>query len=122
MPVVVMRLLKYQGAVTPTDLNVETTVIEVPAQEDAYMVEGYLDLGNLSTGDAVVITEYIAVDGTNYRIFGTAGAQGPQAEPVLRFHTKTLHPAMKYRITITQTAGTVKSFPYAFTVEVLGEV
>ncbi|MEM4976794.1 MAG: hypothetical protein QXT64_05680 [Desulfurococcaceae archaeon] len=122
MPVIVKKLEKYQDTVTPPGLNEETTIIVVTPQENVYLVEGYLDLGNLDVGDAVVITEYVAVDGVNYRVFGTAGAQGPQAEPVLRFHTKTLHPLMKYKLTLTQTSGTVRSFPYAFIVEVLGEL
>jgi len=118
--IVVASKTRYSGTVTPTDLDVETTVVEIPAQADDYLVEGYIDLSQLAEGDEVVIKEYIAVDGVNYREFCTVTYTGPVAEPVVRFHTKTLLYNMKYKVTITQTGGTLKSFPYGFILEVLG--
>jgi hypothetical protein len=102
-------------------LNTETTVIEITAQSDDYMVEGWIDLGNLASGDTVVIREYVAVDGTNYRLFiPPTTYNGPVDAPAIRFHTKQLTYNMKYKVTITQTAGTLRSFPYGFILEVLG--
>jgi len=87
------------------------------------MVEGYVDLSALASGDEVEIREYIAVDGVNYRLFiGPVTYSGPVPEPVKRFHTKTMLYNMKYKVTITQTAGTLRSFPYGFVLEVLGVV
>jgi hypothetical protein len=102
-------------------LNTETTVVEITAQSDDYIVEGWIDLGALASGDAVTIREYVAVDGTNYRTFATVPYSGPVSDPIIRFHSKQLVYSMKYKVTITQTSGTtLKSFPYGFILEVLG--
>jgi hypothetical protein len=120
MPVVVATKTRYSGTTTPTALNAETTVVEVGAQNDDYIVEGWLDLGNLVDGDTVIIKEYVAVDGVNYRLFTQARVDGPVPEPAVRFHAKLLGYNMKYKVTITQVAGTPRSFPYFFILEVLG--
>jgi hypothetical protein len=122
VPVIVASKTRYGGTVTPSGLNVETVVVGIPAQSDDYLVEGYIDLSALASGDTVVIREYIAVDGQNYRTFATVTYSGPVSDPVIRFHTKTLLASMLYRVTITQTSGTLRSFPYGFVVEVMGTV
>jgi hypothetical protein len=120
MPVVVESKSRFYGTVTPSDLNVETTVVEVGAQSDDYIVEGYIDVSRLQTGDALEIREYIAVDGTNYQLFLRTTLNGPVSEPVIRFHAKNLVFLMKYKVTIVQTSGSLKGFPYGFVLEVLG--
>jgi hypothetical protein len=120
MPVVIQSKTRYTGSVTPSALNTETTVVEITAQSDDYIVEGFIDLGALASGDAVVIKEYIAVDGTNYRLFSQVTYNGPVSEPIIRFHSKQLTYNMKYKVTITQTSGTLRSFPYGFLLEVMG--
>ena len=122
MPVVVASKTRYSGVVTPVDLNVETVVVDIPAQADDYLVEGYIDLSQLAPGDEVVVREYVAVDGVSYRLFVQVAYAGPVDEPVVRFHTKTLLYSMKYRVTVTQTAGVLRGFPYGFVLEVLGTV
>lgn len=122
MPIIVKTKTSKTGTVTPSDLNVETTVFEITAQGDDYLVEGYIDLSALQSGDQVVIKEYIAVDGTNYRLFSQVTLDGPVSEPIIRFHTKMFVSTMKYKVTITQTQGTVRSFPYGYILEVLGEM
>jgi len=119
VPVRIGAKYDYTGTVTPSALNAETTVVEVGAQSDDYIVEGWLDVSALASGDALVVTEYVAVDGTNYRVFAQVSLSGAQPFPVLRFHAKLLHKNMKYKATINQTAGTLRSFPYAFVVQVL---
>jgi hypothetical protein len=101
-------------------LNTETTVVEIEAQSDDYIVEGYIDLGALASSDTINIKEYIAVDGVNYRLFAQASYSGDVSEPIVRLHTKQLLYNMKYKVTITQTSGTLRSFPYGFILEVLG--
>ena len=120
MPVVIVSKTRYAGTVTPGDLNVETVIVEIPPQADDYLIEGYIDLSNMRAGDIVVVKEYIAVDGENYRLFAQATYSGVQPEPIIRFHTKTLLHDMKYKVTITQTTGTPKSFPYKFILEIMG--
>ncbi|RLB79796.1 MAG: hypothetical protein DRH17_13155 [Deltaproteobacteria bacterium] len=119
-PVVIASKTPYSGSVTPTDLNVETTVIEITGESDDYIVEGYIDLSQMQSGDEVEVREYIAVDGTNYRIFLKATFSGVQEQPVVRFHAKTLLSSMKYKVTLIQRAGTLRTFPYSFIKEVMG--
>ncbi|MCC6051324.1 MAG: hypothetical protein LM580_11480, partial [Thermofilum sp.] len=94
--------------------------LEIGAQSDDYIVEGYIDVSQLQTDDALEIREYIAVDGTNYQLFLRTTLNGPVSEPVIRFHAKTFIFLMKYKVTIVQTSGTIRSFPYGFVLEVLG--
>jgi len=123
MPVVIASKSRYSGSVTPSALNAETTVLEVIGQSDDYIVEGYIDVSQLASGDVLEIREYIAVDGVNYRLFLKTALSGPVSEPVIRFHAKTLLYNMKYKVTVIQTAGsTPKFFPYGFVVEVMGVV
>ena len=122
MPVIVASKTRLTGTVSIESLNTETTVVEVGPEDDDYMVEGYLDLSQLSSGDILVLREYVAVDGANYALFMSVELRGPLAEPALRVHTRTLLSSMRYRVTVTQTAGTPRSVPYGFIVEVLGEV
>ena len=122
MPVIVASKTRYTGSVTPSALNTETVVVDIGAQSDDYIVEGWIDLGALASGDAVAIREYIAVDGVNYRTYATVSYSGPVSDPIVRFHAKTLTYNMKYRVTVTQTSGTLRSFPYGFVLEVMGAV
>jgi len=120
VPVIVASKTRYSGTVTPSALNTETTVLEITGQSDDFIVEGYLDLSALATGDVLEVREYIAVDGVNYQILYRYSFSGAQSEPVLRLHAKTLLYSMKYKVAIVQTSGTLRSFPYGFLVEVLG--
>jgi hypothetical protein len=120
MPIVVASKARYEGTITPPSLNTEVVVVEVGPENDDYIMEGYIDLSALASGDVVVLAEYIAVDGVNYRPFLNPTLQGPLSESVMRFHSKTILYNMKYKVTIKQTAGTIRSFPYGFVKEVLG--
>jgi len=119
MPVIIYEKKTYSGSVTPSDLNVETTVIEIAGEAEEYMVEGYIDVSQLQSGDSITIREYIAVDGVNYNTYITLTLSDAQQDPVLRFHTKTLLRSMKYKITITQTSGTIRTLKYGFVEEVM---
>jgi hypothetical protein len=120
MPIIVVSKTRYSGSVTPSALNTETTVIEITAQSDDYIVDGWLDLGALASGESVIVREYVAIDGTNYRQFVHPTYTGVVEDPAIRFHTKVFLYNMKYKVTITQTSGTLRSFPYGFLLEVLG--
>jgi hypothetical protein len=120
MPVIIQSKTRYSGIVTPSDLNVETTVIEVDAQQDDYIVEGYIDLSALQSNDNLIVKEYIAVDGANYNLFLTTSYSGTLSNPVIRFHSKQFTYDIKYKVTVTQTSGTPRSFAYRFLLEILG--
>jgi len=122
VPIAIIAKQELKDTVTLTDLNMETTIVEIPPQSDSYIVEGWLDLSALQSGDTAVIKIYIAVDGVNYRTYLTLELHGPLQDPVYRIHAMTLCSTMKYKVTITQTAGTPRSFPYGFVLEVMGSV
>jgi len=121
MPVIISSKSDYTGTITIPSLNTETTVIEVTGQTDDYIVEGYLDLSQLQSGDTLTVTEYIAVDGVNYQQFLSTQYTGPVSMPIIRFHAKTIQKNMKYKVTVNQTSGTTRKIPYGFIVEVLGQ-
>jgi hypothetical protein len=120
MPVIIASKSRYVGNVTPPAKGVETTVIEINPQQDDYIVEGYLDLRNLAPADILQVTEYMAVDGANYGPFLIATFFGSQRQPIVRIHSKMLAYNMKYKLTVTQQEGSLKTIPYAIIVEVLG--
>lgn len=106
-----------QTSISPT-LNVETNVVNFIAQSADYVPEVYLDLANMTTGDTTVVTEYISVDGTNLRIYWQWTFTNAQTMPLLRFHGKLLELGMLYRITVKQTAGTARTYPYSSILQV----
>lgn len=112
MPVRVDSRTIYTGSVTPAALNTETNIVNIATQAEIYMVEGYVDLVNLASGDTLVVKEYISADDVNLRKYGEGSYSGAQGSPIVRFHTKTTKGP--YRVTITQTAGTLKAILYWF--------
>jgi len=119
LPVRIRDKEDYTGSVTPSALNTETTVIEVGGYSDDFIVEGYIDVANLAEGEVLEIREYIAIDGTNYRLFEKAEITGVYETPAIRFHSKLFYKSFKYKVTIIQKSGTLRSFPYAFIVQIL---
>lgn len=121
-PVIITEKLRYAGTVTPLAHFIETTVVEIPAQSDDYIVEGYLDLSFLSTGDTVIVREYMVLDDVKSLLFASVAFSAPVSEPLIRFHTKLIPYNAKYKVTITQTSGTLRQYPYYFVASVLGTV
>ncbi|TDA41334.1 MAG: hypothetical protein DSO07_05125 [Thermoproteota archaeon] len=119
MPVRIAKKLKYQGSVTPSALNTETDIINLSTQSDDFILEGQISLQNLASGDTVVVRIYIAVDGTNRVKSDEMTFNGPVSIPVLRIPATTLAANTQPRITVTQTAGTLRAIPYSFIVQVM---
>jgi len=119
MPVRIRAKQRYQDSVAPTDLNVETDILNLSDQTDDFILEGYISLQNLASGDQVIIKVYLAVDGTNQVLSDKMTFSDVQEIPVVRIPALTLPYNAKPRITITQTAGTVKAFPYAIIVQIM---
>jgi hypothetical protein len=119
MPVRIKLKNRLQGSITPSALNTETDIINLSDQTDDYIVEGQISLQNLASGDTVVIRTYIAVDGTNRVKVDEATFSGAQTIPVVRIPATTVAYNGKFRVTITQTAGTLRAFPYTFIVQVM---
>ena len=102
----------YSGTVTTSPIGSPVVVVDIPNQDEIYIIEGYIDLSAMQDGDSVNIVEYINVDGTNLRTYAKSTFTNAQDEPIIRFHSKLLKNA--YRVEITQTAGDPRSFPYWF--------
>jgi len=119
MPVTINSINYASGTLSLSSLNSETAVYQFgPAPSDT-IVEGYISLQNLQTGDIVVITVYISVDGTNYVVYLQNTIAAPVSMPVVRIHTVQLFPNMLMKVTINQISGTPRSYPYYFAAQVL---
>lgn len=118
----VVRIKKkevYRGTVTLTALNTETDVINLGAYEDDIILEGYIDTSALQSGDTITVAIYVAIDGVNRRKLDSFTVDTPLSNPVVHLLSMTLPKDSQPRVTITQTAGTPRSFPYWFIVQVL---
>jgi len=118
-PVRIAFKTRYQGTVTPTALNTETDIINLADQTDDYILEGQVSLQNMASGDAVTIKVYIAVDGTTQVVSDEMSFADAQTIPVVRVVAHTLLYNAKFRVTVTQTAGTLRAYPYSFLVQVM---
>jgi hypothetical protein len=119
MPVRIKSKTRLQGSVTPSALNTETNIVNLADQTDDYIVEGQISLQNLASGDTVVIRTRIAVDGTNQIKSDEMTFTGTQDIPVVRIPALTLAYNAKFRATVTQTAGTLRAFPYTIIYQVM---
>jgi hypothetical protein len=73
----------------------------------------------MASGDTVVTRVYLAVDGTNQVKSDEITFSGAQSIPVVRIPAVTLAYNAKPRITVTQTAGTLRAFPYTVIYQVM---
>jgi hypothetical protein len=131
MSVTIASKTDLSGSITPSGLSSETTIVAPGAQADDYIAEGWVDLSNMQAGDTVVLTEYVSVDGVNYRQNGQGTYTGAQSgganPPIQHFTCKTFFAGsiggakggMLYKVTVNQTGGTVRAFPYSFAVQVM---
>jgi len=119
MPVRIKSKTRLQGSVTPSALGVETDIVNLGDQTDDYIIEGQISLQNMAAGDTVIIRTYIAVDGTNQVKSDEMTFTGAQKIPVVRIPAATLAYNAKFRLTIKQTAGTLRSYPYTIIYQVM---
>jgi len=114
MTVVIKSKDILAGTATPTALGDPVAVVDIPDQPDEYIMEGYIDLSQMLTGDEVVIEEFLAVDGASQKSLGKMVFIDTQDEPIVRFHSKTIKRDGKYKVELTQTKGTLRKYPYYF--------
>jgi hypothetical protein len=119
MPVRIREKKRFKGTATPTELNSETTVIDLPNQADDFILEGQISLQNMQSGDTVILKLYIAVDGENQVLSDNIMFMGAQAIPVVRIPSTTLAYDSKPKITLTQTTGVPRSYPYSIIIQVM---
>jgi hypothetical protein len=122
MPVRIRYKTRYQGSVTPSALNTETNIINLGSQPDDYIVEGYISLKNLASGDTVIIRVYMSADGTTQDKSDEMTFSGPVSIPIVRIPATTLPYNGLFRVTVTQTAGTLRAYPYTFIVQVMEQI
>ena len=89
------------------------------AQTGDYVVESYVDLTNMVSGDSSTITEYVSADGVNSEIYKQDILTGALTAPVYRFHSKLTNKSQLYRVTLDQTVGTGKSYPVTSIMQVM---
>ena len=119
MPVRIKSKTRLQGSVTPSALGVETDIVNLGDQTDDYIIEGQISLQNMAAGDTVIIRTYIAVDGTNQVKSDEMTFTSVQKIPVVRIPAATLAYNAKFRLTITQVNGTLRSYPYTIIYQVM---
>jgi len=119
MPVRIKEKVRSQGSVTPSALDTETDIINLADQDDDYIIEGQIDLSNMASGDEVTIKVYMAVDGVNQRLVDQVTFTGAQTVPIVRVLAHTIPYNGKFRVTITQTAGTLRVFYYTFIYQIM---
>jgi len=119
MPVRIREKVRVQASVTPPALDTETDLINLADQTDDYIIEGQIDVYQLASGDEVVIKVYIAVDGVTQRLSDAMKFSGAQTIPIVRVLALTVAYNAKFRVTITQTAGTLRTFPYTFIYQIM---
>jgi len=76
-------------------------------------------LRNMASGDTVILRSYIAVNGVNQDKADEILFSGSQDIPVVRIPATTLAYNSKPKITITQTSGTLRSFPYTIILQIM---
>lgn len=101
-----------EGSLTADGAEQNVVLDETVGNPSRYL-EGFIDLTNMAGGDTVVIREYISViAGPSYRKYAEETYSGVQALPLLFITTKPARYGL--RVTLQQTAGTYKAYPYQF--------
>jgi hypothetical protein len=104
-------LLKVLRSGTVVADGSEQTLLEYAGAVAA--IGGYVDLGNMEEGDAVVVRVYVKVraDG-EYRLYHSERLEGRQEAPALYILPRVS--GFAYKATLQQVAGAYKSFDYLF--------
>lgn len=79
------------------------------------ILSGFIDLGSMEAGDNLTIRQYIKLIG-NWRLYADESYAGVQIQPALYITNKTANNIV--RITLEQTMGTYRNFPYEFSREI----
>lgn len=92
-----------------TEQTIDTLTPAAPG-----VVFWYIDLENMVSGDTVVIRERVDVDGDGtYEIFNTYTYTDAQVAPVISQSENLMtDTGLPVRITLEQTAGTNRSYPW----------
>jgi len=99
-----------EGTLSPAALGTEYDVVVSEVGVSHYL-EGWIDLSAMAAGDAVEIAYYVSlVTPVSYKLYAKETYSDAQAIPAL--HIVTLPARYGIKVTLKQTAGTLRSFPY----------
>lgn len=98
------------GSLTAT--GAENTVVEYEENE-TFKVQGWINLKNMVAGDTVTIRQYFQTSlETELTLFAQRTYKGVQSQPLI--HVTPREILKKVKVTLQQTSGTLKTFPYEF--------
>jgi hypothetical protein len=96
-----------------TAYSEETVIQDELSGNPPRFLEGYIDLSSLTTGDTIIVRQYIKITPAgSYIKYAEETYSGPQDLPLLYIVTKPCRYGI--RITVTQTAGTSKELVFQF--------
>jgi len=101
-----------EGTLSPAVLGTEYDVAKSEVGVSHYL-EGWIDVSEMAAGDEVVITYYVSlVTPVAYKKYASETLSGVQDNPA--FHLVTRPARYGIKVTLNQTAGTLRSFPFQF--------
>ena len=115
MVVVISDYVEETGTHTPSQIGVEETVWRYESSAPA-QIQGFLNTMNMVDEDVIIIREYISfVHPVVYQLLTERTLFGKQKEPL--WLCKLLWVPRGYKITLTQTIGSPKAYPYYFVIQ-----
>jgi len=103
---------RFRGTLVVSGIGVEYTIVEFPDMDKDYIVAGLIDSSSMDETDAVEISLYMAVDGVNRRCVYKSTYHNTYPEEVIYLRPTMAPRDGKVKITLKQTSGTPKSFPF----------
>ncbi len=86
----------------------EQTVTEA---NEPMRFSGYISLGQMQAGDSIVLRQYVELAGT-YEKYAEETYSDAQSVPMIYFTPKEVASSLK--VTLEQTVGTFREFPFKF--------
>jgi len=102
----------FGGTVRISSIDMEYTLADFPKMNTDYIVVGYIDASSMDAGDEIEIKAYVSVDGVNRRCLYKERYSNLGEEVAIYIKPFIVHKDGRALITIKQTSGLPKSFPY----------
>ncbi|MEO2151346.1 MAG: hypothetical protein ABGW50_01645 [Thermococcus sp.] len=119
MPYVIQNINVYSGTATLT-VGTETEIVSItPSGNPISIIEGFIDVSQMSSGTELDIYEYISQDGTTFLKFTAAKLLTPPQAPLIHFYSKAVPGGGGYKVTALQNGGTGITVSYYFVEYVL---
>lgn len=96
----------------------EQTILEVTADK-LKVLYGWISVNAMDTDDKLTIRTYHDFNG-GYVVHAVEGYEDAQAKSAIYVVDRMFKLGAKYKVTIQQTAGTYRNYPFLFFEEVLG--